>query len=913
MAPNREFLITAVRLIDFDGSTNVPTQLYYETSGRSLIGHAARSTAIQEPHALTEDFKLDLGKSDPAVPSTPRRRFRTSQSFTKTSAELTLDFLGEILSHSKRWLSEQGFTTTSNVLLAEPLAMQAELVEASWLSNYRRNLSRILAGRFKKIDFLPEPFAVFQYYRYGIRHPAVAERNAHNALVIDFGGGTFDVCVISTTKEGDISQSGRKSRPLAAASIPVGGFQLNRLIAEQIYRKQFGGPRTKYKRAAEAYHRWLKGGKDTDLDSMLPAVKNFVLNLHRTSHLAEELKLTLCRNMPNWGLTADVDLSAPLSIPANPFVNGDETRSVRYTAVEFRALFEESVWKQQLRTAVAQALKRAQQDLQGAPISIVLLSGGSANIGWIRHLIERDFPSELEQAQVLRLRDYQEVVAKGLAVECARRFYTEEGDFGGVTYNRLCLILAPDQQGQQLIRFKPRVDGLPTVADSPGVLLPSASIVSRFIGRPMVWRFKLQKPPRQHMKYYFLRSSFDPNDLENRQNVEHNRLHTPRGCVFDKDLKLHLMVEADGTAKSRFVYKSGRSEEETIAVDGQPFFLDMTYGGGGGGAGASGPKAWIGLDFGSSNSSLSFVTDDSIETYRKRSGAETWQTLGDLASSLPYPLAEPLARYVGQTDPDRLANAGRGFLEAALAFAAYVSLCDQPALAGSKHFKALTQRSIGPLWALIRRVLSERGGRTVSAGFARLLESDTFDRVNEAVTFFGRYKHEKASSSAFDVLRVVQLVANISQTTLTGWVFGVFEQVQKPRFSAEYAGRFRQASGTPPFVRLWNYRGSRVFSEDQAYLVSVEDGVALSLQPFIFWDSCQKHFDLEGGHCYLFDRAERSKEECLFKAVGHTCTVDAGTKERYLPIARQVKSWRDKDRGGQRCQLEFFERLDEDG
>jgi molecular chaperone DnaK (HSP70) len=69
---------------------------------------------------------------------------------------------------------------------------------------------------------LPEPFAVYQYYRYGEKHPLVAERRRHHALVIDFGGGTFDVCVITTTKEGDISQGGRMARPLSASSNPIG-------------------------------------------------------------------------------------------------------------------------------------------------------------------------------------------------------------------------------------------------------------------------------------------------------------------------------------------------------------------------------------------------------------------------------------------------------------------------------------------------------------------------------------------------------------------------------------------------------------------------------------------------------------------------------------------------------------------
>ena len=37
-----------------------------------------------------------------------------------------------------------------------------------------------------------------------------------------------------TTKTGDISQTGRNARALGAHSIPVGGYYINRVIAEKI-------------------------------------------------------------------------------------------------------------------------------------------------------------------------------------------------------------------------------------------------------------------------------------------------------------------------------------------------------------------------------------------------------------------------------------------------------------------------------------------------------------------------------------------------------------------------------------------------------------------------------------------------------------------------------------------------------
>jgi len=55
--------------------------------------------------------------------------------------------------------------------------------------------------------------------------------------------------------------------------------------------------------------------------------------------------------------------------------------------------------------------------------------------------------------------------------------------------------------------FSPRTEGLPNVQATPGLLLPSASVLQRFVGQPMRWKVRLNHPPRHQLKYYFLRSS----------------------------------------------------------------------------------------------------------------------------------------------------------------------------------------------------------------------------------------------------------------------------------------------------------------------------------------------------------------------------------------------------------------------
>jgi molecular chaperone DnaK (HSP70) len=234
----KELLIHQIPQIEVEGNTTIPTVLLYESKERVLIGSAAIAAA-EHPHDLNCDFKIDLGRTDPSKKS--RNLFRTASGENRSAQTLAEDFFREMLKHTARWLSRNGITRGTRILLAEPLSMQSD---PEWLANYRKALRQILEKRqfagienieFDKMDFLPEPFAVFQYYRYGYRHPLLAGQKKNQALVIDFGGGTIDACIIETTKGGELSQSGRNSRPLAASSEPVGGFVINQKIVEHLF------------------------------------------------------------------------------------------------------------------------------------------------------------------------------------------------------------------------------------------------------------------------------------------------------------------------------------------------------------------------------------------------------------------------------------------------------------------------------------------------------------------------------------------------------------------------------------------------------------------------------------------------------------------------------------------------------
>jgi molecular chaperone DnaK (HSP70) len=892
----KDFFINSVELIEFHGSTNIPTMLHYQKGIRnpSFGSEALNQAKVRDE--VNEDFKVDLGNFRPGT--TSPRQFPCSDGARRSAPELTGDFLNEVLREARLWLEARSLKSEVSILVAEPLSMQDSLVSENWLTNYRNSIRRLLSGKgFDKVDFLPEPFAVYQYYRHGERHPILAEQRKHYALVLDFGGGTFDVCVIETTKSGDVAAGGQMAKPLSASSKAIGGYFLNRMIAEHLIRKLLAPKNisSKLQKAFQEYARWRKEG--SDLSALSSENQNFIKHFHRLTYRVEDAKLALSRSIRKWRLDSEETATVSVSVPSDPFFEESPAAHIQFSASDFRELFTKKIWTAELKQVVKLSLDRSRQESNGADISVVLLSGGSANIRWLAELLKRDFPAELSSAEILSIKDYQEVVSKGIAIECARRFYTTEGlgDFSAITYNRLCLVLDPDDAGYEIKRFTAKDAAMPK-ADIPGVLLPSASILANYRDKPMRWKVRLDSAPKRQLAYYFTKSSFDPGLVEHLHNVEETVVRTPRNAKFDSQISVELTVGHDGTATPRFVYYSGSLNEEGVSVSGRPFFLDMTST-----ESTAVARAYIGLDFGTSNSSVSFVNHELIQVFERRSQEESWADLSEMASTLPYPLAAPLASYRKETDSARLANAARDFIESALTLAAYISyidLCSLERRSDSYYFKGFSskKRSAGPLWGFLRDVSLKLGKRaTFSKGFQGLVSSPFYDEINSAVDRIAQQKHGKADDSASHALRAVQILANNGRSVFSRSYFGVFQQVHKQRFGRNYEGMFRHAHGRPPFIQVSNYNGTIPFSNQETCLVDRETGQGVSLEPLILWHPCSKHQDLEDGHCFLFDCRE-SDGSFSYKAVGYTCTLTVSrTSTEMVGLFDQIQAMISKD------------------
>ena len=133
---NKEFFFHAVEMVDVDGSKNIPTILFYQKGKPVLIGTKALAVANNR-FEVNEDFKVDLGFIDPTSTAL-RRKYPVASGEEKSAAALTSDFLYQIFSNTRNWLSMRGINTKVSVMLAEPLSLEGDLASRDWLSNYRK-------------------------------------------------------------------------------------------------------------------------------------------------------------------------------------------------------------------------------------------------------------------------------------------------------------------------------------------------------------------------------------------------------------------------------------------------------------------------------------------------------------------------------------------------------------------------------------------------------------------------------------------------------------------------------------------------------------------------------------------------------------------------------------------------------
>lgn len=847
--------VTGVQPIEVNGSRYIPTTLRYGKDGDISFG--LPPTAVT-PGIVNNNFKIDLGDISPGSPT--RKLFPTESGFEKSAYELSKDFIEQSLSAIEQDLNpSNAVKIPAKIIVAEPLNFQLQENYKAWVQNYRGNIRRILS-RYEEVEFLPEPFAVYQYYRYGQRIPHLQENAKHIALVLDFGGGTFDGCIIESTNKGDISLAGKHSKPLGADSVAKGGFYINQCLAEYLIKRNID-PRTK----ADAdscikNHQRIRAG-ELLLETLSPKKQVFIKNYRRLIQECEKYKLDLVASVKNWSLNNDAYERITINLPKDPFSEAAWIQDELF-AHQLRNIFIEKVWDQHLHKVIKKVFKTAQQSLVGKEITTTLISGGSSNIRWLLELLTRDFEDELSGAEPIPIsQSFQEVVATGLAIECARRYYEDESEFVGVTYNPIRLKLDPDGKGFEENKIFVSVgDKVDMKGAKPADLMPSALALNNFINQSLQWKIRLNSPPKNSLAYVFSKpSELGEDDV---YNVESQIIHTRDNKQFDSALTVQLTVSEDGTAKPTFIYKQPNAEYGVTGniLEGKAFAIDMTAPTNK----ESSAAIYIGYDFGTSCSAICMITQDQVKTTKFRASKATWLGLSDALSQLPYPVAYPLRKYLDVKNSAQSTAVAREAFEAALAFLAYCAAAECLSLVPSERFlKSFQHRSMGPLKDLLERSLEHGGTDLVFCAELYKNIPKHLAQLNQAISDFTQHKHEKLADDAFDSHGHLFVIINLCLEVVRGKKFGyVFETRPKPFKMGTFQGLFKVANDIQPFIETVGFTSSAQLGREIPVLLDPELNKGLSLFPFMFWSEDKEISS--GFECFWFDKPADKMSKCSF-------------------------------------------------
>jgi molecular chaperone DnaK (HSP70) len=869
--------VTGVQPVEVNGSRYIPTALLYEKDGTVTFGKDATQALSR---ITNNNFKIDLGDISPG--SSTRKLFPTEHGGDKSAYELSKDFFELSLSAIEKELAvEESHKIPAKIIVAEPLNFQLQENYKTWVQNYRGNIRRILS-KYEEVEFLPEPFAVYQYYRYGQRIPHLQEKAKHIALVLDFGGGTFDACIIESTNQGDISLSGKHSKPLGADSSPIGGFFINQCLAEYLIKRNID-PRLK----ADAdncikNHQRIKSG-ELDISSLSDKKQIFLKNFRTLISACEQYKIDLASCINTWGLSNDAYERVPIMVPRDPFIEAPWIQDELF-AHQLRKLFIEKIWNEHLHKVIKKVFKLAENELTGKDITITLISGGSSNIRWMLELLKRDFENELAGAEPIPIsQSFQEVVATGLAIECARRFYEGESEFVGVTYNPIRLKLEPDNKGFDLSKpFISVGDKVDMKEARPGDLVPSALALNNFIDEPLQWRIKLSSPPKTQLRYIFSKPA--EAGEEDIYNAESQVVHTRENKQFDSAITVQLVVSRDGTAKPSFIYKTPNPSYGVTGniVAGTAFAIDMTTPTDSKGSSVN----YIGYDFGTCSSAICLITQDQVKTTKTRAEKTSWLELSDALSRLPYPVAYPLRKYLDVKTSHHSTAVAREVFEAGLAFLAYTAASEALTFNPTKHFfKNFQHRSMGPLKDLLIRSL-ELGKKNLKfcSALSALIPKH-LEQLEKSVQDFTKHKHEKLDDESFDSHGHLYLIVNLCLEIMKGRKFGyVADSRPMPFNPGTSIGLFKVASDIQPFIESIKFKSSIHLPREIPLILDLETGNALPLFPLLFWS---EDSEINSGfECYWFDKpAEKGDSSGFVKPCSRKNEIPANEINSHLSNA----------------------------
>jgi len=194
---------------------SIPTTVHVDESGDYLFGEDADDQIETDPEGYCRAFKLHLGEKESVLPRSG-----------ETAESLTARFLRHVKEECEQF-----------VFHGEAIGGATITIPVSFSPARKVSLKRAAeAAGFASVSFLPEPEAAGTAFLRD--NPA---DKFSRALVLDWGGGTLDIAIISRDDDGTI----RADRHCAEGRDDVGGEEMDRGLFENLkylWEQTFGTP-----------------------------------------------------------------------------------------------------------------------------------------------------------------------------------------------------------------------------------------------------------------------------------------------------------------------------------------------------------------------------------------------------------------------------------------------------------------------------------------------------------------------------------------------------------------------------------------------------------------------------------------------------------------------------------------------
>lgn len=309
---------------------SIPTTVHVDESGDCLFGEDADDQIETDPEGYVRAFKLHLGEKESVL-------LRSDE----TSEALTAKFLRHIKNECEQ-----------SVFHGEKVTSATITIPVSFAPARRASLKKAAeAAGFSSVSFMPEPEAAGTAFLR--ENPA---DKFSRALVLDWGGGTLDIAIISRDEDGSI----HADRHCAEGRDDVGGEEMDRGVLDN-----------------------LDDMWDRAFGSRLLSSEENVPKLLRE---AEKVKIGLSRK------------------DAVPFRRGRD--KIEVSKNQFRQIVEQLL--QAAVDLVQSALAKNRAQGNSEPDAILLI-GGTCQSPVVREMMEKSFP----ELRILSWHHSHEAVALG--------------------------------------------------------------------------------------------------------------------------------------------------------------------------------------------------------------------------------------------------------------------------------------------------------------------------------------------------------------------------------------------------------------------------------------------------------------------------------------------------------------------